>query len=91
VSNEEMVIKEALNVSEADQIKINEVFCKNAEYFSANDVNHTGYIFELMEFYNNSFSGEGFDPADVECDDCQKSIIQFWSFILYDLWERKII
>lgn len=91
VSEEEMVKKEALSIPITERDKINEVFVKNAEYFSANNIHHTGYMFELMTFYNNNFSGISFDPADVECEDCQSTMIKFWSFILYDLWERKII
>ena len=86
-----MVKKEALSISETQRDKIHKVFQKNAEYFSAHNIHHTGYMYELMQFYNNNFQGESFDAADVECEECQSTMIKFWSFILYDLWQRKII
>lgn len=83
----------ASKISAKRKQKIQDTFEKNAEYFSANEKHHPDYMFQLMEDYNEYFEQENepFIPEDVGCEECQATMIKFWSFIIYDLWERKII
>ena len=42
--------------------------------------------------YNNLFhSMENFSENEYSCEECQDTVIKFWSFILFDIWEREII
>ena len=57
---------------------IQNIFEKNAEYFSANEKHHPDYMFELMKFYNDYFNEEEpFVEEDVGCEDCQSTMIKF--------------
>ena len=92
MSEEEVVIKEANAVGYVMQDKIHYYFNSNANYFSQHGKHHTKYMNKLFNEYNNNFpSMESFANEERECEDCRNTIIKFWSFILFDVWEKKII
>ena len=92
MSEEEMVIKEASVVSYVMRDRIHVYFENNASYFSQHGKHHTKYINKLFKEYNENFSSmESFPKDEWECEECRNTIIKFWSFILFEIWERKII
>lgn len=92
MSKEEMVIKEASNVSEKNRSKIHYSFDNNARYFSKYNKHSNREIKKLFSHYNNLFqSMEKFDVSEYNCVDCRDTIVKFWSYILFDVWEREII
>lgn len=92
MSEEEVVIKEAGLISNNMKDKIHGYFDDNASYFSQHGKHHTKYIIKLFKAYNENFpSMESFNDEDYDCEECRNTIIKFWSFILFDIWEREII
>jgi hypothetical protein len=91
MSEEEVVVQEASKISNKDRDKIHLYFENNAAYFSQHGKHHTKYITKLFHAYNENFSMESFKDSEIECEECRDTIIKFWSFILFDIWEREII
>lgn len=88
-----MVEKFANKVILKDRNQIQKVFEENAHYFAKNNKHHSKKMKKLFSYYNKYFSGltVSFEEQDVECEECQNTIIKLWSTIIYDLWERKIV
>jgi len=88
-----MVEELANNVTENERSKIQIVFEDNANYFSRNNKHHSQYIKNLFDYFNTHFPNvtEPFNEKDIECVDCQTTIIKLWTTIIYEIWERKII
>tara|TARA_R110001606_G_scaffold393127_1_gene562753 strand:+ start:2445 stop:2723 length:279 start_codon:yes stop_codon:yes gene_type:complete len=92
MSEEEMVMKEARLVIETDRARIHYSFNENAKYFSKYNKHSNKHITKLFSHYNNLFqSMESFGLDEYKCVDCRDTIVKFWSFILFDVWEREII
>jgi hypothetical protein len=78
MSQEEVVVKEANAVNDLIRGKVH--YCCNKE------------IKKLFSHYNNLFqSMESFSEEEYNCVDCRDTVVKFWSFVLFDLWEREII
>jgi len=88
-----MVEELANKVTEKERSKIQAVFENNANYFSKNNKHHSQYINQLFNFFNKNFVGitEPFTESDVDCVECQTTIIKLWTTIIYEIWQRKII
>tara|TARA_R110000744_G_scaffold89619_2_gene174190 strand:+ start:2727 stop:2993 length:267 start_codon:yes stop_codon:yes gene_type:complete len=88
-----MVEDLAYSIGEKERKSIQQVFEDNANYFSKHEKHHTKKIQKMFKFYNKYF-GEAtvmWRDEDVNCNECQTTIIKLWSTIIYDLWEREII
>ena len=88
-----MVEELAHKITETERTKIQTVFENNANYFSKNNKHHSKYIQKLFNYFNKNFAGvtEPFSDDDINCEECQTTIIKLWSTIIYEIWERKII
>ncbi len=88
-----MVEKLANDITEKDRTKIQTVFEDNANYFAKHNKHHTKQIDKLFKYYNKYFGGVTvmFGEDDINCEECQTTIIKLWSTIIYDVWEREII
>tara|TARA_R110002167_G_scaffold149244_2_gene342521 strand:+ start:24851 stop:25129 length:279 start_codon:yes stop_codon:yes gene_type:complete len=92
MSQEEMVIKEANAVNDLIRGKVHYCFNNNAKYFSKYNKHSNKEIKKLFSHYNNLFqSMESFSEEEYNCVDCRDTVVKFWSFVLFDLWEREII
>jgi hypothetical protein len=90
--SEEEMVRVANAIPKKERQKIYEVFMSNSNYFAEHDQNHSKLMWELFDNYNNYFvSLEKFSQDDINCEDCQNTIIKFWSYILFEIWQRKII
>jgi hypothetical protein len=90
--SEEEVVNEAELVAEITREKIHYAFDKNARYFSKYNKHSNKEIKKLFSHYNNLFqSMEKFGEDEYDCEECRNTIVKFWSFILFDIWEREII
>ena len=88
----ELVVKDANKVPDVIRAKVHYAFDKNARYFSKYNKHSKKEIKRLFSHYNNLFhSMENFSENEYDCEDCQDTVIKFWSFILFDIWEREII
>lgn len=88
-----MVEKIANDITEKDRTKIQTVFESNADYFAKHNKHHSKKIQKLFKCYNKYF-GEVtvmWQDEDINCTECQTTIIKLWSTIIYDLWEREIV
>tara|TARA_R100001530_G_scaffold28913_1_gene22840 strand:+ start:995 stop:1261 length:267 start_codon:yes stop_codon:yes gene_type:complete len=88
-----MVEKLAEKVKEKERSEIQKVFEENANYFSKHNKHHSQYIKKLFNYFNTHFAGvtETFTKDDLDCGECQTTVIKLWSTIIYDLWEKKIV
>lgn len=87
-----MVIEEAEKIPENTINKIHSSFDRNARYFSKYNKHSKKEIKKLFSHYNNLFqSMEKFGEEDYDCEECKNTIVKFWSFVLFDIWEREII
>jgi len=92
IMSEKEMVECAMSISTKDRNKIYEVFMSNSNYFAEHDQNHSKLIWELFDNYNKFFvSLEKFSQDDINCQDCQNTIIKFWSFILFEVWQKEII
>ena len=91
MSDEEVVKQEAENITEVLRARIHYSFDKNATYFSKYDKHNNKEIKKLFVHYNQLFSLEKFSEDEYSCVDCRDVIVKFWSYILFDIWEREII
>ena len=89
---EQMVVSEASLVKDTERAKIHYSFEQNAKYFSKYNKHSNKHITKLFIHYNNIFpSMESFATDEYNCEDCRDTVVRFWSFILFDVWEREII
>mgnify|MGYP003647928792 CR=1 FL=1 len=91
MSEEEVVMNLIMETSEKVKKDIHSIFEKNADFFAENEHHHSKYISKLFTHYNKFFTFDKFDEADVDCLDCQTTIVKFWSTIIYDVWQREIV
>jgi hypothetical protein len=88
----ELIVKEAEAVPNNLRSKIHYSFDKNARHFSKYNKHSNKEIHILFSHYNNLFqSMENFSIDEEYCEDCRDTVVKFWSFILFDIWEREII
>jgi|TARA_B100001094_G_scaffold332747_1_gene406234 hypothetical protein len=88
----ETIVKEANSVPDIIRAKIHFAFNKNAQYFSKYNKHSNKEIHKLFVHYNNLFASmESFSIEEEYCEDCRDTVVKFWSFILFDIWEREII
>ena len=93
MSDSEVVVEKAKGFTNREQDSIHDLFEMNANFFSANNSHHSEYIKKLFDLYNKNFSkalGVEFNEKDLGCEDCKNHLIKFWSFIVYDIWQKEI-
>lgn len=93
VSVKKMVEELAYNIKEKDRRLIQSIFEDNANYFSKHNKHHSKFIKQLFKYFNKYFNEvvEPFTENDLDCEECQTTIIKVWSTIIYEIWEKEII
>tara|TARA_Y100001963_G_scaffold130220_2_gene186284 strand:- start:382 stop:651 length:270 start_codon:yes stop_codon:yes gene_type:complete len=89
-----MVVRKALGFSERQKTLVQNLFERNATFFSENNFHHSKHIAKLFDSYNKHFAklvGATFTKFEYDCEDCKNHIIKFWSFIIYDIWQKEIV
>lgn len=88
----ELIYKEANAVPDILRGKIHYAFNNNARYFSKYHKHSKKEMKKLFSHYNNLFSSmENFEEDEYRCEGCMDTVVKFWSFVLFDIWEREII
>ena len=82
----------ALCIDRRNKRQIHRDFNTYMKHWALKGENKKSYVKKLFNHYNTYFGHTGeYTKEDLDCEDCIKSVTEFWGHIIYGIWKIPIV